>query len=166
MTIDPIANSLGSQVPESPKTSEPSSQERFAIIIDDEPANRDFLQRLIEQANFTTLGAGTCKQAREHLTSLKQTPSLIIVDQELPDMQGIELLKQLRVSHPQTLLVMATMHDDLPTIRQAFESGCNVYLVKPHGFMELYKRLSAADGDWTTLDNIIIDRMGVRAFRP
>jgi hypothetical protein len=57
------------------------------------------------------------------------------------------------------------MHDDLALIREAFESGCNVFLVKPHGFMELFKRLSRLDDDPEALDNLVIDRMGVRAFR-
>jgi DNA-binding NarL/FixJ family response regulator len=83
----------------------------------------------------------------------------------LPDCGGIELLKEFRKDYPESLIVMATMHDDLALIREAFESGCNVFLVKPHGFMELFKRLSRLDDDPEALDNLVIDRMGVRAFR-
>ena len=136
-----------------------------ALIIDDEPANRDFLLRLIEQVKYTTVGAGSGKEARQLLAGMKQAPRLIVVDRELPDCEGIELLKQFRKDYPESLLVMATMHDDLAVIREAFECGCNVFLVKPHGFMELFKRLSRLDDDPEALNNLVIDRMGVRAFR-
>jgi two-component system response regulator DesR len=136
-----------------------------ALIIDDEPANRDFLLRLIEQANYTTVGAGSGKEATNTLKRMEHPPRVIVIDRELPDVEGIELLQQLRKDYPECLIIMATMHDDMPLIRQAFECGCNVFLVKPHGFMELYKRLSGLDEDPSTLDNLIIDRMGVRPFR-
>jgi len=51
----------------------------------------------------------------------------------------------LRAEYPDSLLVMATMHDDRTLIDQAFVAGVDVFLVKPHGFMELYRRLQEVD---------------------
>jgi len=149
----------------SPSEKKDAQKNLTALIIDDEPANRDFLLRLIEQANYTTHGAGSGKEATSTLDKLEHPPRLIVIDRELPDCEGIELLQQMRKDYPESLIVMATMHDDLPLIRQAFEYGCNVFLVKPHGFMELYKRLTGLEEDPSRLDNLIIDRMGVRPFR-
>jgi len=57
------------------------------------------------------------------------------------------------------------MHDDMGTIRQAFENGCDSFLVKPHGFMELFKRLQMLCEDSTCLDQKIFNKYGVRDFR-
>jgi hypothetical protein len=60
---------------------------------------------------------------------------------------------------------MATMHDDRALIDQAFQSGVDVFLVKPHGFMELYQRLLAVDSNTDLLRRLVIDQFGPRPYR-
>lgn len=136
----------------------------FAVVVDDEPANRDFLERLIRLAGFTVHGASTAAQALE---AARAVPSLALalVDQELPDMPGVDLIRSLRAENPQALLVMATMHDARELIDRAFQAGVDVYLVKPHGFMELFRRLQTAESDTTQLRQLIIDQYGLRPYR-
>ncbi|NDJ76738.1 MAG: response regulator transcription factor, partial [Chloroflexi bacterium] len=63
-------------------------------------------------------------------------------------------------------IVMATMLDERPLIAKAFENGCDVFMVKPHGFMELFRRLQAVRaGEETLLDKLVIDQYGPRPFR-
>lgn len=135
---------------------------RLALVIDDEPANRDFLMRLLEQTKMQVLGASS---ATEALKIAKETKciTLIAVDNKLPDMDGIELLCQLSAQHPEARMVMATMLDERELMAKAFENGCDVFLVKPHGFMELFRRLMAANDD--TLQHLIIDQFGPRPYR-
>lgn len=139
-----------------------TAAQRIAIIIDDEPANRDFLVRLIQQAGIETKGAGSGEEAKKIISALQHPPNVIIIDSQLPDIQGTELIKHFRAASDQTTLIMATMLDDRPLIDQAFQNGCDAFLVKPHGFMELFKRLQTAPDD---IKNLIIDQHGTRTYR-
>ncbi|HRE49234.1 MAG TPA: response regulator [Aggregatilineales bacterium] len=139
-------------------------QAGYAVVIDDEPANRDFLERLLQMAGFKVFGAGT---AAEGLSKARAVPqlALALVDQELPDALGIDLIQQMRDENPEAILIMATMHDDRTLIDRAFGVGIDVFLVKPHGFMELFKRLQAVDNDVTLLRQMVIDQYGPRPYR-
>lgn len=135
---------------------------KMALIIDDEPANRDFLERLIQQAKFETTSAASGAEAKQIANALKVSPMLIAIDSELPDIKGIELLKIFRSQFPQSKILMATMLDDRAVIQEAFENGCDAFLVKPHGFMELFKRLQMLEADPTVLNQLVFESHGVR----
>jgi CheY-like chemotaxis protein len=139
-------------------------QAGYALVIDDEPANRDFLERLLQTASFKVTGAGT---GAEGLRAAQTFPelALALVDQELPDATGLEIIAALRAKYPESLLVMATMHDDRALIDEAFLAGIDVFLVKPHGFMELYRRLQEVDSDTSLLRRLVIDQYGPRPYR-
>jgi DNA-binding response OmpR family regulator len=139
-------------------------QAGYSVVIDDEPANRDFLERLLLTAGFKVTGVGTGAEA---LKAAKAVPelALAVVDQELPDMMGLDLVRALRADHPESLIVMATMHDHRELIEQAFEAGIDVFLVKPHGFMELFRRLKDVDSDTSLLRALIIDQYGPRPYK-
>ena len=55
--------------------------------------------------------------------------------------------------------------DERALMAQAFENGCNVFLVKPHGFMELFKRLQETGPDPEQLNHLVIDQYGLRPYR-
>lgn len=135
-----------------------------AIVVDDESSNRDFAERLLQMASFSVKGAATGAEA---LAVARATPKLLLalIDMELPDSTGIALIKTLRTEHPESVLIMATMHDDRALIARAFEAGCDVFLVKPHGFMELFRRIKDWDLNAVTLRKLIIDQYGPRPYR-
>jgi len=136
----------------------------YAVVVDDEPANRDFLERLLQQAAFKVTGASTGAEALRAARAVPQL-ALAMVDMELPDSNGLDIIKILRSENAEALLVMATMHDDRPLMQKAFAVGCDVFLVKPHGFMELFRRLKACDANPTLLRRLIIDQYGPRPYR-
>jgi CheY-like chemotaxis protein len=143
----------------------PTTPAGHALVVDDEPANRDFVERLLQTAGYNVVGAATgaeALQAAKTMTGL----TIALVDQELPDSTGLEIITKLRTDHPAALLVMATMHDDRPLIDQAFVAGIDVFLVKPHGFMELYRRLNEAQADTSRLRRLVIDQYGPRPYKP
>lgn len=144
----------------------PMPAERVALIIDDEPANRDFLVRLIAQAKYTSKGAASGKEGLDLAQAMTFPPLIIVIDSELPDTSGLDLIQQFRAMFPHiTKLVMATMHDNPTIIHRAFEEGCDAFLVKPHGFMELYKRLLLLPDDPNAIHRIVIDKYGIRPFK-
>ena len=151
-----------------PKASAPQEKSKAdapktktALVIDDEPANRDFLVRLLVQANMEVKGAKTGAEALAIAETVEHF-SLIAIDNKLPDMNGVELLVKFREKYPEAKLVMATMLDERKLMTKAFENGCDVFLVKPHGFMELFRRLQESTDK---LDQLIIDQYGPRPYR-
>lgn len=139
-------------------------QAGYALVVDDEPANRDFLERLLQQADFKVTGAGTSAEALKAARAIP-TLALALIDWELPDATGLEVVHTLRAENPEATLIMATMHDDRTMMASAFKAGCDVFLVKPHGFMELFRRLKEADANPASLKRIIIDQYGPRPYR-
>jgi len=138
-----------------------------ALVVDDTIANRDFLGRLLKTANFDVVEAANGQEALDAIYSDRANVELAVVDMELPDMSGLQLITRLRERNENVLIVTATMHDDLSWIQKSFEAGANIYLVKPHGFMELLQRLmSATIEENCTEDRLIIDQYGTRKYTP
>ncbi|MCB9436381.1 MAG: response regulator [Anaerolineales bacterium] len=140
----------------------------YALVVDDEPNNQDFLVRLLQQAKLEVKGASDAKAALAIAEELQDKLKLVMVDYKLPDQSGIELIRSLRERLPNAKLVMATMFDDRSKMRDAFAAGCSAFLVKPHGFMELFRMVQPAISDPTIfdkLDNLIFDQYGKRTWR-
>jgi CheY-like chemotaxis protein len=143
----------------------PAVKSNFALVIDDEPANRDFLVRLLQQAKLDVHGASTAAEALQIAKDVTDM-ALVVIDNKLPDMNGVDLLIQFRPRYPSARIVMATMLDERQIMVKAFENGCDVFLVKPHGFMELFRRLQMPDTPGESkLSRLIIDQYGPRPYR-
>lgn len=143
-----------------------ASSEKIALVVDDAPANRDFMERLIGLAGYTVKGAESAKAALDIASGLS-TLQLAIIDMELPDMNGVQLTAALRVQFPACLIIVATMHDERSLMESVFQRGGNIFIVKPHGFMELFKRLTSGElNDVKLGDYLIIDQYGPRPFTP
>jgi DNA-binding response OmpR family regulator len=135
-----------------------------ALIVDDTPANRDFLERLLKQARFDIFGASTGKQAIQHMDELENI-DLALVDMQLPDANGLQITQMLRARFPNVYIVVATMHDERSLMTEVFRVGGNCFLVKPHGFMELFKRVTTMSLEQLrNSDYTVIDQYGPRTF--
>jgi DNA-binding response OmpR family regulator len=140
--------------------------EKIALVIDDTPANRDFLERLMMMAGFKIVGASSGKAALEQADAL-QTLTIALIDMELPDVNGLQLTSDLRKRFPDAYLVVATMHDERALMQSVLEKGGNCFLVKPHGFMDLFKRLTTISMDELLKSPYtVIDHFGPRVFTP
>lgn len=135
-----------------------------ALILEDTAANRMFFERLLTQAGFEIIAAETGQEALNKLKD-EDCIDLAVLDMEIPDITGLEMTVRLRKKYTDTCIVVATMHDERSLIQSAFEKGCDVFLVKPHGFMELFKRLTT-DGTYALHKHrpLIIDQYGPRKF--
>ncbi|MFC6292811.1 DNA-binding response regulator [Macrococcus epidermidis] len=68
---------------------------------------------------------------------------IILLDWMLPDVQGIDILKQLREQHITTPIIMMTAKGELEDKISGFETGADDYIVKPFEFVELNMRINA-----------------------
>ena len=103
---------------------------RRVLIVDDEPENLDVLEALLE-SEFEIVRASTGLQALAVLE--KHGPvDLVISDQRMPGMTGVELLGRLSILYPNTIRIVLTAYADVEPIAEAVNRG-SVYrfLLKP-----------------------------------
>ncbi|SKA95250.1 response regulator [Sporosarcina newyorkensis] len=126
-------------------------------IIEDDPmvleVNKGFLQRL---DGFKLVGeAAEGKPAIEDIHKLQ--PDLILLDMYLPDMSGLELLRELRLENISSDVIMITAARDAVTIREALRFGAVDYLVKPfrfERFQEALQKFSKNYWKFNTIDKL------------
>lgn len=82
------------------------------------------------------------------LAGVKKTVyDLYIVDINLPESDGISLVKELRLKYPQVPIIMVSGYSDIETIMNAYEVGCDEYLKKPFDLRELEIKVSKLMND-------------------
>lgn len=107
----------------------PLMKTRIAIIEDNGPL-REIVSAWLDQAKETTL-VGAYETAELALAKLPECkPEVVLVDINLPGMDGIECVRQLKPLLPASQFVMVTVYDDSPRIFQALAAGATGYLLK------------------------------------
>jgi two-component system KDP operon response regulator KdpE len=113
----------------------------IVLVIDDEVQIRRFLRAGFELEAFTVLEAATGNEGIRAAT-LKPV-DLVIVDLELPDMDGAEIVERLRSWSKVPIIVLSVRSSEDEKVR-LLELGADDYVVKPFGMAELLARARAA----------------------
>ena len=112
------------------------------LVVDDEPRLRQVLVRLMEGDGFE------CSQAENGRAALQQlqreTVPLVLTDLRMPEMDGVELLRQIRERHPDVAVVMITAIADVETAVGCLGIGAMDYLTKPFHLDEVRARVRQA----------------------
>lgn len=111
------------------------------LVTDDEPQIRKFLRAVLSSHEHEVIEATTGTEARKSLTL--HPPELLILDLGLPDMDGLEILKELR-SWSQLPVIVLSARGQEQTKVDALEAGADDYLTKPFGTAELLARVKVA----------------------
>ncbi len=100
------------------------------FLVDDHPLVREWLTNFIkQQPDLDVCGeAETGPQAMEAILRLK--PDVAIVDISLKDSSGIELIKDLKQTHPTTAVLVLSMHEEAHYAERALRAGAKGYIVK------------------------------------
>jgi len=103
--------------------------ERCVHIVDDEAKVRDALTLLLSTAQIESKSYGS---AEEYLTlnPLKE-PACVLLDNQLPGMSGIELLRRIVAATGQSAVIMITAYGDVPTAVLAMKAGAFHFVQKP-----------------------------------
>jgi len=109
------------------------------LLVDDHPLLREGLRRLIvTDETLEVCGmAGNVEEALELVESAK--PQLVLTDLTLPGRSGLELIKELGISHPEIRVMVLTMHDEAiygNRVRQAGGSGYAMKDIAPELLIE------------------------------
>ena len=111
------------------------------MIVDDEPAVRALLNDTLRIAGFETLEATDGMSALTLLRTNK--PALMVIDINMPLMDGFELVERLRSNNDLTPVLMLTAREDKTDIARGLKIGADDYVVKPFGIEELILRIKA-----------------------
>lgn len=110
------------------------------VMVEDDPmvmeVHRDFIQQI--GGFYIMSGVRTGRQGLEVIKTFQ--PSLVILDIYLPDMNGVELLKEMRRQEIPADVIMITAAQDVATIQYALRFGVIDYIIKPFK----YERIKAA----------------------
>jgi DNA-binding NtrC family response regulator len=90
------------------------------IVVDDEPANLRVLERLLRQ-DYQVITAESGEEALRQLGH--HDAALLITDQRMPGMTGVELLKQTATIRPHMVRIILTGYTDVDTLVEAINSG-------------------------------------------
>lgn len=111
------------------------------MIVDDEPGVRALLRDTLSIAGFETIEASDGMSALTLLRSNK--PALMIIDVNMPLMDGFELVERLRSTDDLTPVLMLTARGDKSDIARGLKIGADDYVIKPFGIEELVLRIKA-----------------------
>ena len=111
------------------------------LLVDDEPLNRDVLQRRLARAGHRVLTADSGAAALEIAGA--QRVDLVLLDVMMPGMDGIETLRRLRRSRSLAELpvIMVTARDTSDDVVEALDAGANDYITKPVDFAVAQARI-------------------------
>jgi two-component system OmpR family response regulator len=99
------------------------------LIVDDEPDVCYLFSRILLKRNLKTGYARNLAEATLYIQA--EIPSLVFLDNSLPDGQGIDLIPYLKQHFPDTRIVVVTANDSAVDKKRAFQQGADEFLGKP-----------------------------------
>lgn len=114
---------------------------QLIMIIDDEAGVRELLADALKLAGFETVAAADAMVAQTLLRTVK--PDLLIVDINMPLMDGFEFIERLRGNGDNTPALMLSARGDRADITRGLTLGADDYVTKPFGLEELVLRVRA-----------------------
>jgi two-component system, OmpR family, KDP operon response regulator KdpE len=112
------------------------------LIVDDERAIRVALRSVLSNCGFTIMEAARGGKALSLLHAVRF--DAVLLDINLPDINGIEVCRAIREASPRLPVIMLTVHDGEDCKVEALESGADDYVTKPFHIGELIARLRLA----------------------
>lgn len=111
------------------------------LLVEDDP---DILTVLRDQLQLDGYEVETATSGKKALAIFHRfNPDLVLLDLNLPDMDGLRVCKNIRGKTKDTAIIMVTARDALCDKVRGFETGCDDYIVKPFEYLEVQARIKA-----------------------
>jgi DNA-binding NtrC family response regulator len=131
------------------------------LVVDDEASIREMLQR-----GLTQMGGYFVEVAQNGLEAIekieKEVFDLVLTDLKMPEMDGMELLKMIKGTRPEMMVILMTAYGSIETAVEAMKMGANDYITKPIDLNELLIHISKAQKESYLLRENQLLRMEVR----
>ncbi len=118
------------------------AENRRILIIDDERPILLTLEALLGRHGYQTETAATASYG---LRALKANPpAVVLLDLQLPDAEGLQMLDQIKQEHPETQVIILTAHDSLSNAIESIKRGAYHFISKPYAPEELLSLIEKA----------------------
>lgn len=111
------------------------------LVVDDEPSIRRFLRVSLSGHGYTVSEAKNGLSAVDVMVSAR--PDLVILDMGLPDISGLDVVRQVREWSTVPILILSVRDREIDKV-EALDAGADDYLTKPFGLAELLARIRSA----------------------
>ncbi|MCK4856985.1 MAG: response regulator [candidate division Zixibacteria bacterium] len=105
------------------------------LVVDDEEIMRNVIAKMLKGRGYEIETADSTLTALELLKS--RSFDLVISDVQMPGRNGFELLKEVKQTYPEIVVIMMTGHSDTYTIKDALMLGAEEYIAKPFKHYEV-----------------------------
>ena len=105
------------------------------LVVDDEQIQREMLGGYLNKKGYTVLLASSGQEALE--TIRQNAVDILISDQKMPEMSGLDLITHVKNDHPNVSMIMLTAYGSIDDAVQAMKHGVEDYLTKPINLEEL-----------------------------
>lgn len=118
----------------------PVTKKRVLIVEDDAEIRNSFVTIVNSSEKFGVANAyGSCEEAIKHLAQDK--PDYVLMDIELPGMNGIQGTRTIKEKSPGTEIIMVTVYEDNELVFEAMKAGATGYITKSANHLELLAAL-------------------------
>lgn len=139
------------------------AQRKTLLIVDDDADLRGAVAEQLQAEDFATLEAATGSDGVR--AAHDERPDLILLDVDLPDMDGREACRQMRQGGVAAPIIMLTAAAEDEDTVQGLEAGANDYVTKPYKFAVLLARIRAQLRSHEHSEGAVF-RLGAYEFRP
>src|SRR6185503_6003462 len=113
---------------------------RFRIlVVDDEPVQRELVSGFLNKQGFDVSAADSAERALELFR--QEAFDLVLTDQKMANMSGLELLQAVHAINPETPVILITAFGTIEAAVAALKQGAIYYLTKPLNLEELLQRI-------------------------
>jgi YesN/AraC family two-component response regulator len=105
------------------------------LVVDDESVIREVLEKILKKGGFSVSAVGNGRLALNYLKSYRV--DLLVTDIKMPEMSGLELLKEVKLRFPEVAVVVMTAFGDSYAVKDALLLGADEYITKPFKADEL-----------------------------
>jgi two-component system chemotaxis response regulator CheY len=129
-----------------PQMVNPGETMAIALVVDDSKAIRMILAKTLRELGYEVREAANGREGLAILEAEKSAITLVLADWNMPEVNGMELLKQLR-QKPElasVVVMMVTTESELSQMAAALEAGANEYVMKPFTKDILVEKLELA----------------------
>lgn len=110
-------------------------------IIEDEEDLLELLEFNLQNEGYDVVGFLNTKKVKDFI--IEENPDLLIVDRNLPGVEGVNFIKELRKEGYSTPVIFLTAKNSDENILEGFNAGCDDYITKPFNMAELKARIKA-----------------------
>lgn len=110
------------------------------LIVDDDGDTRELLVHACEAADYTVGEAGTGEEAMQRLDA--EPFDVVVLDLNLPDMDGVDVLKEIASSHPDLIKIILTGNPTQDSAIAAVRTGAADYIQKPAGVRDVLSTIA------------------------